>query len=1750
MQNPRLLLKALAGVTRILQEATGRLMQKAHVKGHIRTLEDGRTLWIADHDDRRQGRAATLHERTAVGKHKDGTHYVRATDREDSGDIQRAIMRLGLGAKARYRKTQANHLGQKGSYDHFHFEDPAHAKAVHDELRKLKDLPEEMAPSLFEAARLGADGQQQGRQQSLGLEEAEPEKKGEAPAEADAVPEKRAEPSDEPVTYRKAVAENLKQMGSAIHEWEACEIRDMKEVDTGGGRKKMMPDYAIPKDYDHAPSLYRADAGGGVCELCGTPIKDHHWIQNHEKGWVMAVGSECVTHFGAGDSGNALAAQARHKINADLYDETARARRELFHAFTVGREYQNLRGAGTTKRREWRNDADATKARETYDALKKITTDIPHKAVTGTDKREPSLTKANLTKWAGKHKGAVAELVRKANEHMGKNAEPAAPQTTDAKPAQEPISTTGSKYMDFQPMQGEIVTDKDGKEYAVWNNRYHQLTVHPIGANGRPEVNATSRQVFWTDTATTPPGDSYRTDPVYRKAKVGDTMSNEFGTYRLNENHRWEKVDYDQAGIDHWEKENLGKPTDKAHSQAEKGREIAERNLAANPGDQDLKRAYWASVEAENASHHANETGNAEDHRKAHEKNRIASRANTKNDAAMAHAIATDHHLEAMREAQKPATPKDTPDTASPAKTGGSTEGGPEGNPLAEGDIVTWTDRFGSKRPGLRILKIDPADGKALVTDTRKIGDYVKDRWVRLTSLEGKQASQPAPGTAPLSAPTQPAGPKEGDERTIGDRTYRLVNGRWHRVGDDGRLERLTPKGWRPVDENDNPIMQPEDATPLMAASREPRGPRTYQIGEDGLSDDPNAPNYRYKDTGYIGGSRKEAAALRIKEMAKQGLQVQANDVNWTLLEENPREAKALIVKKNVFGDTDWAALRESGMEPGTGFLLNKVYASVDAEPEDSPEIRKDYVVALGTLRERLESAKTPKELAAALHSVASEAMGTMLTAEQQPELDRLNAASKEAKAAWAQQKAKADAAYDVYNARQKDYQLAQRKANRFKKNIPEDLQQEIEAARVATEQAQQEWHAAAEVDSYVKADGDWMKRHPLEAAYESAWRARAAFEQKCQFENVNQTPCRKWRALGKAFLDVARVRNATFKNHFTDVLAGHVKDWSWSEKGAAEPKAMTKKAKRFQLVVAGSTERIGGRQVETPSSEALKAHFNFRDVDTGNYVRNDPTAARFHMEHCAGAMADLADVLGLPDTMLSMKGRLAIGFGARGMGVHTGVAHYEARHRVINITKEKGAGALAHEWFHALDNLMVSAVKNQDAPERSFGTWGNIPDSPEGRAFHNLVKAMTEGEHRPQEEIRWTDHHMDVAQRIKDRGTGSMNSDYYKREAIISRAKNAQEAVDGIDTYYREYASRKREYAELRKKAKGAITREQNEILAQRDTWKQVAMAYHATDPAQRSASVATGSPATRFHLEALAIDAQEERNLDPYWSSPHEMAARAFHAFVEDELQAKGRKNGYLADGADNGLYAIHGIKPFPEGEERERINAAMRDLFETLKSTRAIEKALVHAHQRHNADGSVSMVREHQDGRTLHGCKTEDDHEFRQWMHGAALVHKDGSPVVLFHGTGEDFDNFKSQYGGIYFAPDSVTSTHYANLTPDDGKLLEVATNARSVFSRESPNFEEVLDRVELEYDNGTDYKDPDDDEYMPLREWFKSGYLFKLGRKVQNEVMESLSAEGYDAVRYTDASPMTGDSESVVIFDPARIRILKSHRAFAS
>ncbi|MFO0940088.1 MAG: hypothetical protein U0930_04910 [Pirellulales bacterium] len=119
-----------------------------------------------------------------------------------------------------------------------------------------------------------------------------------------------------------------------------------------------------------------------------------------------------------------------------------------------------------------------------------------------------------------------------------------------------------------------------------------------------------------------------------------------------------------------------------------------------------------------------------------------------------------------------------------------------------------------------------------------------------------------------------------------------------------------------------------------------------------------------------------------------------------------------------------------------------------------------------------------------------------------------------------------------------------------------------------------------------------------------------------------------------------------------------------------------------------GKTHRSDGKQA-TP--EDFKK-FGFYGVEFGNWINN--AEGKAVMNHAYDSFRDLADVLGLKNSDMSLGGDLGINW-SRGQGLQGAKAHYERNYGTINLTKLKGlVPFLAHEWApHDLDHYFGSPI-------------------------------------------------------------------------------------------------------------------------------------------------------------------------------------------------------------------------------------------------------------------------------------------------------------------------------------------------------------------------------------------------------------------------------------------------------------------------
>lgn len=417
------------------------------------------------------------------------------------------------------------------------------------------------------------------------------------------------------------------------------------------------------------------------------------------------------------------------------------------------------------------------------------------------------------------------------------------------------------------------------------------------------------------------------------------------------------------------------------------------------------------------------------------------------------------------------------------------------------------------------------------------------------------------------------------------------------------------------------------------------------------------------------------------------------------------------------------------------------------------------------------------------------------------------------------------------------------------------------------------------------------------------------------------------------------------------------------------------------------NTQRTGVARREGDAKDSdFSRVFGFRGVEFGNW--NNQAERQELLNDAFDGLMDLAEVLNIPPEALSLNGELALAFGARGQGLSSAKAHYESNRVVINLTKMNGAGSLAHEWWHAFDHYLSrqdgsasSAWIQHEDGSRSLNVKANPADRFASHGFkvvksgvredvrNNFEKLMVTMFKKSQAYIEDTqaadefvarsrDEVQDKLNSIRENLTKQLDPQYYKRfnkpasadqlaefdtaaELIItgqlletearknpkSRStfggyRHTNDALDKINEIFKAVRGRSGFNADF----KGVLDYLRGSMSRYMGRLKLLADAQQSTTKYK--------SVPTEFAMNAKELD--QGRGSD-YWTTPHEMSARAFQGYVEDKISAKDARSPFLNYGPENvGILTPYGVKrPFPSGEERVAINQAFDNLIGGLQT-----------------------------------------------------------------------------------------------------------------------------------------------------------------------------------------------------------------------
>lgn len=404
-----------------------------------------------------------------------------------------------------------------------------------------------------------------------------------------------------------------------------------------------------------------------------------------------------------------------------------------------------------------------------------------------------------------------------------------------------------------------------------------------------------------------------------------------------------------------------------------------------------------------------------------------------------------------------------------------------------------------------------------------------------------------------------------------------------------------------------------------------------------------------------------------------------------------------------------------------------------------------------------------------------------------------------------------------------------------------------------------------------------------------------------------------------------------------------------------------------------------GGRDV---TAEDLRLRFGFRGVQFGLW--NDGEFGQASLNHAWDALSDLADVMGINPEAIGLDGSLGLAFGARGSG--RAAAHYECAQRVINLTKTAGAGALAHEWAHALDDYLATraglaeqvpflsgfmyayrksaaATTAAKAIMRSAAAEAGITASVE--AFTKVMAAIQQ--QRVPAEPAIAAYQGSITKKIQgmrgwedsfSRGVGKAiqekNKSISPGDALEIGRAEAEKVGDAVEASLRAGQSGMSVLIDAmgNMRAAGLDARNISKAVSGMRSWMpDILYEVKAVKAIENAIAAAKGDFNAPTVESTLPVEVTQysmvSKKKGEYWDRPHEKFARAFECWVVDQLAVDGRANDYLVHPRKQALttkeiaaYAekdggAHPESVYPQGIERKVINRRFNDLREAIRS-----------------------------------------------------------------------------------------------------------------------------------------------------------------------------------------------------------------------
>lgn len=354
----------------------------------------------------------------------------------------------------------------------------------------------------------------------------------------------------------------------------------------------------------------------------------------------------------------------------------------------------------------------------------------------------------------------------------------------------------------------------------------------------------------------------------------------------------------------------------------------------------------------------------------------------------------------------------------------------------------------------------------------------------------------------------------------------------------------------------------------------------------------------------------------------------------------------------------------------------------------------------------------------------------------------------------------------------------------------------------------------------------------------------------------------------------------------------------TWNDLLAKKVTTRKKSAAAWSRKLPDTLQRKGPEVEFATKPEDVVTMFGLKGMQFGHYCTEQ--YAKEHIEHVSEALHDVARILGIPPEYIGLGGRLGLAIGARGSG--NALAHYEPSTQVINLTRDNGVGALCHEWGHALDHFLYDCSHNFQN--------GSLAYLSSGKSVGNILPAIIK------EKMQAV---LDACKQGKVARVINVESAYDRKWYFYGSVINSYDVCKGnvsgiLESYHLS------SYKKLDTLSGAAKTRMERKVEKEFEKTAQMLAAYHYKKTGEKLNEISYQAKGSVYFDTAIQLDKKRTKK---YWSTNHEMFARAFESYVESALLDQEHRNDYLVCDTYSFVY--------PLGEQREYLNRSIKSLME---------------------------------------------------------------------------------------------------------------------------------------------------------------------------------------------------------------------------